>query len=226
MSKSATGKSANGRKNVIDEGTTFKGHLTSASTVVVLGTMEGEISGPAVEVEDTGIIQGRAKVGELRSRGELAGEFEAEQVELSGRVRDQTVIRAKSLLVTPRTDGSLDAVFGECQIEVGEVPSKEQTLLELLDLGPAVAPKRSEARAEKPVAVVASAPPVASIEPPVARATEPAPRSARISVEPSAAARPSPPPPPPPRREREPYPDEIIERRLRRLQAERSNEGS
>jgi len=223
MSKSSTGKSAGSRKNVIDEGTTFKGNLTSGSTVVVLGTMEGEISGPAVEVEETGIIQGRAKVGELRSRGELAGEFEADQVELSGKVRDQTVIRAKSLLVTPRTDGSMDAVFGECQIEVGEVPSKEQTLLELLDLGQPVAAKRIEGRVEAPMAA-AAAPPVASIEPPAPRTSEAPPRSARIAVDPTAAVRPSPPPPPPPRRE--PFPDEVIERRLRRLQAERSNEGS
>jgi cytoskeletal protein CcmA (bactofilin family) len=129
MQGSGNGKGAGNRRNVIDQGTTFKGVLTATSTVVVLGVIEGEVSGPAVEVEESGVLRGKAKLAELRSRGELAGEFEADEVELSGRVRDETVIRAKSLLVSaPGRAGGSEATFGECQIDVGEVPSKEQAI--------------------------------------------------------------------------------------------------
>ena len=98
MSNQGNG-SGNGKRTLVDEGTEFRGSLTSSSTIVVLGKVEGEISGPAVEVAETGVLSGRIKVGELRCRGELAGELDAESVQLSGRVRDQTVIRAKALEV-------------------------------------------------------------------------------------------------------------------------------
>jgi cytoskeletal protein CcmA (bactofilin family) len=114
------------RKSVVDQGTTFKGAITSSSTVVVLGVLEGEVNGPAVEVEAGGVVVGKAKVTELRSRGELAGEFEADDVELAGRVRDGTVIRAKALLVSPGAAAEGQATFGECQIEVGDLPAIEQ----------------------------------------------------------------------------------------------------
>jgi hypothetical protein len=123
-----------GSRSVIDSGTTMKGSITSSSTVLVLGVLEGEVIGPAVEVEVGGVLVGKAKVGELRSRGELAGEFEADDVELSGKVRDQTVIRAKALLVAPlhHTVGEPEAMFGECQIDIGDPPSKEQAVAQAL----------------------------------------------------------------------------------------------
>ena len=201
MSESTNGKQgtgSTGRKNVIDEGTTFKGSLTSSSTVVVMGVMEGEITGPAVEVEPSGVIVGKARITELRSRGELAGEFEADQVELSGKVRDNTIIRARSLLVAPRAgDNDSDAVFGECQIEVGEVPSKEKILEEVL----AAARRRSAPAPEVNVTTVseaATAPPpspvvVKSVEAevvadPPALATPPAAEPVAAAVEVVAAA--------------------------------------
>jgi cytoskeletal protein CcmA (bactofilin family) len=145
MTGSGNGKGAGHRKNVIDQGTTFKGVLTATSTVVVLGVIEGEVSGPAVEVEESGVLRGKAKLAELRSRGELAGEFEADEVELSGRVRDQTVIRTKSLLVgAPGRPGGSEATFGECQIDVGEVPSKEQAIAAALAANRAAPPPPSE----------------------------------------------------------------------------------
>jgi hypothetical protein len=105
-----------GKRSVIDQGTTF--------------------NGPAVEVEAGGVLLGKAKVTELRSRGELAGEYDADDVELTGRVRDGTVIRAKALLVAPSSgftrEGEPQAMFGECQIEVGEQPSKEEAVARAL----------------------------------------------------------------------------------------------
>lgn len=149
-----------GRKSVIDEGTTFRGVVASSSTVQVLGVLEGEVTGPALEVDRGGVIIGKAKVAELRSHGELAGEFDADDVELWGKVRDQTVIRARSLLVGPADGHPADGepVFGECQIDVGDLPSKEQ----------AVAQARANGRPEQsqPIALSATAP--APLPPPAA----------------------------------------------------------
>ena len=114
-----------GKRTLIEEGTELKGTLTSTCPVVVLGRLEGQMTGPSVDVAETGVLSGRAKVTELRSRGELAGEFEADTVELSGRVRDKTIIRAQSLEVRlERADGRLEVMFGECELAVGEAPDK------------------------------------------------------------------------------------------------------
>src|ERR1700759_1793658 len=94
------------KKTLIEEGTELKGTLTSTCPIVGKGRVEGELTGPAVEVADRGVLSGKAKVTELRSRGEIAGEFDAKVVELSGRVRDKTIIPAESLEVSlRRTDG-------------------------------------------------------------------------------------------------------------------------
>ena len=112
-----------GKRTLIEEGTELKGTLTSSCPVVVLGRLEGQVTGPSVDVAESGVLSGRAKVTTLRSRGELAGEFDAETVELSGRVRDKTVIRAQSLEVKlERTDGRLEVTFGECELAIGEAP--------------------------------------------------------------------------------------------------------
>src|SRR6266478_4007298 len=119
------------KKTLIEEGTEFKGTLTSTCSIVVMGRVEGDMKGPAVEVTETGVLCGKAKVTELRSRGELAGEFEADVVELSGRVRDKTVIRARSLEVSlQRAEGGIEMVFGDCELAVGEAPDKARAVRE------------------------------------------------------------------------------------------------
>jgi len=119
------------KKTLIEEGTEFKGTLTSTCAIVVMGRVEGDMKGPSVEVTETGVLSGKAKVTELRSRGELSGEFDAEIVELSGRVRDKTVIRAKSLEVSlQRAEGGIQMVFGDCELAVGEAPDKARAVRE------------------------------------------------------------------------------------------------
>jgi cytoskeletal protein CcmA (bactofilin family) len=116
-----------GRKTLVDEGTQLKGALSSDCPIEVKGRVEGEVAAPSLFVSSTGSMQGRVKVSELHSEGELAGEFDAEVVQLSGSVKDNTVIRAKSLEVklTPR-DGKMQVIFGECELQVGnEQPAKE-----------------------------------------------------------------------------------------------------
>ena len=120
-----------GKRTLIEEGTELKGTLTSSCPVVVLGRLEGQMTGPSVDVAESGVLSGRAKVKELRSRGELAGEFEADSVELSGRVHDKTVIRAQTLEVKlQRSDGRLEVTFGECELAVGEAPDKATAVRE------------------------------------------------------------------------------------------------
>ena len=119
------------KKTLIREGTELKGTLSSTSAIVVMGKIEGEVTGPSVEVTETGVMSGKAKVTELRSRGELSGEFDADIVELSGRVRDKTLIRAESLEVSlQRTDGKVEVVFGECELAIGEAPDKARAIRE------------------------------------------------------------------------------------------------
>ena len=117
------------KRTLIEDGTELKGTLTSSCPIVVMGRVDGEMTGPSVEVTESGVVSGKAKVTELRSRGELAGEFDANVVELSGRVRDKTVIRAQSLEVSlKRDDGRIEMVFGECELAIGDAPDKAKAM--------------------------------------------------------------------------------------------------
>src|SRR5688572_25798029 len=93
------GESHEGKQTTVEEGTRFKGAFASDCPIVVRGRIEGEISGPSLTVSATGSVSGTVKVKELRSEGELSGEYDAEVVRLSGTVKDNTVIRARSLEV-------------------------------------------------------------------------------------------------------------------------------
>jgi cytoskeletal protein CcmA (bactofilin family) len=108
------------RKTLVEEGTQFKGSLSSDCPIEVKGRIEGDLNAPALAVSPSGAVHGRIKVGEIRSQGELAGEFDADLVQLSGTVRDSTVIRAKSLEVKlSPPNGKMQVIFGECELEVG-----------------------------------------------------------------------------------------------------------
>lgn len=115
-----------GKRTLVEEGTQFKGSLSSSCPIVVKGKVDGDISAPSLQVSSTGSVHGKVKVGEIESQGELSGEFDADVIQLSGTVRDKTVVRAKSLEVklAPVT-GKMQVVFGECVLDVGEMPSKE-----------------------------------------------------------------------------------------------------
>jgi cytoskeletal protein CcmA (bactofilin family) len=113
------------KKTLVEEGTEVKGSIRSTCPVLVRGRIEGEIDAPSLTVSPSGAVQGRAKLGDMRSEGEIAGEFDADVVTLSGTVKDKTVIRAKTLEVKLESAGSkLQVVFGECELDVGETPAK------------------------------------------------------------------------------------------------------
>jgi cytoskeletal protein CcmA (bactofilin family) len=92
----------------------------------VRGRIEGDMSTPALTVSATGAVHGRAKVGSVRSEGELSGEFDAESVELAGKVLDNTVIRAQSLEVklSSSVGKQLQVIFGECELSIGDEPTE------------------------------------------------------------------------------------------------------
>jgi cytoskeletal protein CcmA (bactofilin family) len=122
------GASASQKQTLVEEGTKFKGSLSSSCPIVVRGRIEGDVEAPSLTVSGSGAVHGKVRVGEMRSQGELAGEFDADIVQLSGTVKDNTVIRAKSLEVklTPPT-GKMQVIFGEVQLDVGDINASKET---------------------------------------------------------------------------------------------------
>ena len=120
-------QSAATKQTVVEDDTEFKGTLHSKCPVVVKGTVDGEIAGPSLHVSATGTVSGHVKVTELRSEGTVGGEFDAETVHLAGTVKNNTVIKAKSLEVKLSVPNSkMQVVFGECELEVGDHPTREK----------------------------------------------------------------------------------------------------
>jgi cytoskeletal protein CcmA (bactofilin family) len=164
-----------GKHTLVEEGTEFKGTLSSSCPIVVMGKIEGDITGPVIHVTPSGVVAGVVKVKDLRSAGELAGEVEAETVQISGRVRDRTVIRARTLDVSLRvTKGGMQVVFGECELAIGDEPNKEAAIAAAL-----APPAASPPAATPPAATTPAAEPTkpgkgAAATPPPAPAAAPA----------------------------------------------------
>jgi len=111
------------KQTTVEEGTEFKGTLRSSCQVVVRGVVDGDLTAPSVMVSSSGTVVGNVKADCIRSEGVLAGRVDAEDVYLSGSVRSDTIIRAKTLEVKlQREDGKLEVTFGECILDVGDDP--------------------------------------------------------------------------------------------------------
>jgi cytoskeletal protein CcmA (bactofilin family) len=118
----------NEKKTLVEDGTHFKGSLTSTVPIVVRGRIEGEVKAPSLRISETGAVHGRVTVEEIVSEGELSGEFDANLVQLSGVVKDKTIVRARSLQVKLVASGIMEAVFGECLLDVGDLPDKQAAI--------------------------------------------------------------------------------------------------
>jgi cytoskeletal protein CcmA (bactofilin family) len=115
------GSSPKEKRTVVEEGSHFKGTLSSSCPVDVRGRIDGEVETPSLSVSASGAVHGVARVGAVRSEGELAGEFDADTVELSGVVKDNTVIRARSMQVKLSSErGKLQVIFGECELPAAD----------------------------------------------------------------------------------------------------------
>ncbi|HEY5944584.1 MAG TPA: polymer-forming cytoskeletal protein [Kofleriaceae bacterium] len=117
-----------GKHTLIEEGTELKGSVSSNCPIVVVGKIEGDVTGPMIHIAPTGVVAGKVHVKQLRSEGELAGEVEADVVRIAGTVRDKTRIRARSLEVTLNTKKGMEVVFGECELAIGDEPDKQAAI--------------------------------------------------------------------------------------------------
>jgi cytoskeletal protein CcmA (bactofilin family) len=154
MSDSKNGTNAN-KRTLVEEGTQFKGALSSNCPIDVRGKVEGEVTAPALSVSDSGAVHGKIKVGELSSQGELAGELDADVVQLSGTVKDSTIIRAKTLEVKlSAPNGKMQLTFGECQLEVGSEEEQAARIAKLSER-----PGKRSRPPEKPAEAMPSVPP-------------------------------------------------------------------
>ncbi len=114
------------KRTLVEEGTELTGSLRSTCPVTVRGSIDGEIAAPSLAVSASGRVKGRAKVDELVSEGEIAGHFEATNIRLSGVVRDDTILKAKTLEVKLASDDGLVVAFGKALLEVGEPPPQAE----------------------------------------------------------------------------------------------------
>ena len=124
----STSDKAQGKQTTVEEGTQFKGTLQSSCPVMVRGKVDGDLSAPSVIVSETGTVIGNVKAECIRSEGVLAGRVDADDVYLSGSVRSDTVIRAKTLEVKLKGNREkLEITFGECILDVGDDPRAENS---------------------------------------------------------------------------------------------------
>jgi cytoskeletal protein CcmA (bactofilin family) len=112
------------KQTTVEEGTEIRGTLHSRCEVVVRGVVDGDLTAPSVVISPTGTVVGNVKADCIRSEGVLAGHVDANEVYLSGSVRSDTVIRAKTLEVKlQRQNDKLEVTFGACVLEVGADPT-------------------------------------------------------------------------------------------------------
>ena len=117
------------KQTVVEHGTEFEGVMRSQCPVVVSGQVKGEVSAPSLTLTSDGNVYGKIKVKELKSQGSLGGEIDAESVELSGSVSDNTVIRSAALEVKLQESGGnrLQVSFGNCELQVGDASKKSKS---------------------------------------------------------------------------------------------------
>jgi cytoskeletal protein CcmA (bactofilin family) len=114
------------KQTTVEEGTEFKGTLNSTCQVIVRGLVDGDLTAPTVVISETGTVVGNIKAKSIQSAGVLAGRVDADDIFLSGSVRSDTVIRAKTLEVKLQGNKrKLEVTFGECILDVGDDPSVE-----------------------------------------------------------------------------------------------------
>lgn len=101
------------KRTLVEEGTRFKGSMTSECPIVVNGSIEGDVNSSAISVSATGSIAGKVTAGALKSEGRVGGELDVETADLAGSVEKNTVVRATSLnLKLTAPAGKLKLAFG------------------------------------------------------------------------------------------------------------------
>lgn len=114
----AAGSPTTEKRTLVEEGTKFKGSLTSTCAIVVQGSIEGDVEGPSVAVSKTGAVSGMIVAGALTSAGRIAGDFDVDTARVEGTVESNTVLRATAL------DLKLEAASGKLQLTFGQASPK------------------------------------------------------------------------------------------------------
>lgn len=102
------------KRTLVEDGTKFKGALSSTCPIHVQGAIEGTVEGPALTVSATGVVSGKVTATSLKSEGKVSGEFEVETANLAGTVGHNTVVVASAL------DVKLEAQSGKLQLTFGQ----------------------------------------------------------------------------------------------------------
>ncbi|MET0390728.1 MAG: polymer-forming cytoskeletal protein [Polyangiales bacterium] len=145
------------KQTTIEEGTKFTGTLESTCQVVVRGEVDGELNAPTLVIAETGTVVGNVRAQSIQSSGVLAGRVDADDIFLSGRVRSDTVIRAKTMEVKLQSNKQkLEITFGECILDVGEDPSKDVRVGAIDETTSAVSTAVPATSAAEPVSAPAS----------------------------------------------------------------------
>lgn len=124
------------RETIIADGTVMKGSVNSDCPVTVSGKIDGELEAPTLHITQSGSVNGQILVEKINSEGEISGEIEAQEVILSGKVRDKTSIKAKTLEVklNAQDPDVLNLTFGECSIDVGNEPENTPEVIDEEDV--------------------------------------------------------------------------------------------
>jgi cytoskeletal protein CcmA (bactofilin family) len=103
-----------GPTTIVEEGTECRGDFTSRGPIVVNGRINGAVKAPTVTVTQSGHVQGKVAATSIDCRGSVAGVLEADTIELSGSIAQNTVIRAQRLkLNIESTSGRIELAFGQ-----------------------------------------------------------------------------------------------------------------
>jgi cytoskeletal protein CcmA (bactofilin family) len=99
---------------IVQEGTDFRGNFTSTCPIVVNGRIQGDVKAPTVTVTSSGVLQGNVEAKTIACRGSVAGVLEADTIELSGDIAQNTIVRAQRLrLNIESTSGRIELAFGQ-----------------------------------------------------------------------------------------------------------------
>ena len=109
------------KHTIIEDGTDVEGSINSKCDVTVSGRVKGAVVAPALTISQSGAVNGKVSVTDLKSMGEVSGNIEAKTAELAGVVGNDTVVRAGTLEVKlSDPQGKLQVSFGNCSLEVGQ----------------------------------------------------------------------------------------------------------
>ncbi len=106
------------KHTLVEDGTKFKGTLTSTCPILVRGTVEGGVEGPALTISATGSVSGSIQAGAVSCDGRIAGELDVDSARIAGTIAHGTVVRTATL------DVKVTAPTGKIELKFGSGSSR------------------------------------------------------------------------------------------------------